>query len=105
MPLQPIFFGTISKAATMQLRRPISWSPEIHGAYAAKNEVTLDRFVCGRNGIARHVVDAAWTYIGLLAILISLRPALHVLHIKSRYSRVGVFVNRLLMWRTSLRWF
>ena len=46
----------------MQLRRPISWSPEIHGAYAAKNEVTLDRFVCGRNGIARHVVDAAWTY-------------------------------------------
>ena len=67
MPLQPIFFGTISKAATMQLRRPISWSPEIHGAYAAKNKVALDRFVCGRNGIARHVVDAAWTYIGLLA--------------------------------------
>ena len=49
------------------LRRPISWSPEIYGAYAAKNEVTLDRFVCGRNGIARHVVDASWTYIGLLA--------------------------------------
>ena len=41
---------------------PIFWGPKIHGAYAAKNKVALDRFVCGRNGIARHVVDAAWTY-------------------------------------------
>ena len=36
--------------------------PKIHGAYAAKNKVALDKFVCGRNGIARHGVDAAWAY-------------------------------------------
>ena len=41
-------------------------------------------FVVGM-AIARHVVDACW-------LLISLRPALHVLQIRSHYCRVGVFL-------------